>query len=269
MINTAAGVDYMADKAQKIDIKKLITYFLKRLWIIILCAGIGFAGMYYYTAYYQRDTYTASATLYVLNGNPNLVNYQYTNSNDLNSAVQLLDTYMVVVRSSKVLNVVAERLAADYPGISADYISGTLYMGSVSDTGVLEVNCITGNPKLSADICNAVVDVAPAEIIRVVNAGSIEVIDYAEIPKVADTRSPTKRGTLGALAGAALAGTVLMLLFVMNHKVTDMDSISDSASATITTARKISITCVARKRRTVSTSVVQRWIRSPVWALAW
>ena len=48
-----------------------------------------------------------------------------------------------------------------------------------------------------------------------------------------------------------------------------MRDISHSASTTMITVRKISITWEARKRRTVSTSVVQRWIRSPVWAFTW
>lgn len=220
--------DNSMGNAQKIDIKKLAAFLLKRCWIIILCAVIGFTGLYCYTKYYQKDTYTAYATMYVLNGNPNLVNYQYANANDLNSAVQLLDTYMVVVRSSKVMNVVAERLMKDYPGIYADYISSTLSMGSVSDTGVMRINSTTPNAQLSADICNAVVDVAPAEIIRVVNAGSIEVIDYAEKPEFPDSRSPRSRGILGALAGGAAAAALLVLIFLMNHKVSDVESIADN-----------------------------------------
>ena len=217
----------MENSYQKIDIKKLFAYLLKHLWIIVLCAGIGFGWQYIDTKYYKKDTYTASATMYVLNGNPNLVNYQYTNVSDLNSAVVLLDTYMVVVRSNKVMDVVAERLQNDYPGIYADYISSTLSMGSVSETGVLQINCCTHNAQLSADICNAVVDVAPAEIIRVVNAGSIEVIDYADKPLYPDSRSPMRRGITGALIGSALSTALLILLFILNHKVTDIESLAE------------------------------------------
>lgn len=218
----------MGDRSRKIDLKKLFFFVLKRIWLLIICAGIGFAGMYCYTRYYLRDTYTAYATMYVRNGNPNLVNYQYANSSDLNSAVQLLDTYMVVVRSSKVMDVVAERLNKNYPGITTGFISSTLSMGSVADTGVLRVNCVTGNAQLSADICNAVVDVAPAEIIRVVTAGSIEVIDYAETPSWPDNRNPMKKGMLGALAGAALAGAFLILLFLLNNKIGEEDELTDA-----------------------------------------
>lgn len=218
----------MGDRSRKIDLKKLFFFVLKRIWLLIICAGIGFAGMYCYTRYYLRDTYTAYATMYVRSGNPNLVNYQYANSSDLTTAVQLLDTYMVVVRSSKVMDVVAERLNKNYPGITTGFISSTLSMGSVADTGVLRINCVTGNAQLSADICNAVVDVAPAEIIRVVTAGSIEVIDYAETPSWPDNRNPMKKGMLGALAGAALAAAFLILLFLLNNKIGEEDELTDA-----------------------------------------
>lgn len=226
----------MNDSASKINLKKLFFYILKHIWILIICAIIGFGGMYYYTQYYKTDTYTAYATMYVINGNPNLVNYQYTNANDLNSAVQLLDTYMVVVRSSKVMDVVAERLSEQYPGISANYISSTLSMGSVSQTGVLRINCVTGNAQLSADICNAVVDVAPAEIIRVVNAGNIEVIDYAVPPKKPDDRAPRKKGIMGALAGALLAAGIMVFLFVINHKVTEEEELTEAYTPPVLSA---------------------------------
>ena len=228
----------MESNSQKIDIKKLFIYLLKRVWIIIICAGIGFAGMYCYTEYFKRDTYTAHATMYVINANPNLVNYQYANAADLTSAVQLLDTYMVVVRSNKVMDVVAERLNSKYPGIPAGYISNTLSMGSVSQTGVMQIISITTNAQLSADICNAVVDVAPAEIIRVVNAGSIEVIDYAEAPSMPDQRNSVQKGLFGALAAGALVGGILIFLFVTNHKVTDMDSLSDNYTPPVLAAIK-------------------------------
>ncbi len=217
----------MESGAKRIDLKKLFFYLLKRCWLIIICAAIGFAGLYWYTAYKQRDTYTASATVYVLNGNPNLVNYQYANVNDLNSAVALLDTYTVVIKSTKVMSAVTERLVADYPGIFPDFIASTLSMGSVSDTGVMKIMSTTTKAKLSADICNAVVDVAPAEIIRVVNAGNIEVIDYAEPPEEPDPRSPMKRGMIGAVAGGAIAALLLALLFLLNRKVTDADSLTE------------------------------------------
>ena len=226
-VSWALGSDIMGNKAAQIDLLKLALYILKRAWLVVICALIGYTGMYWYTNNRLPDTYTASGTMYVYNANPNLVNYQYASTSDLNSAVRLLDTYTVVVKSKKVLDVVAERLLVDYPNITPEYIGGTLSMRSVSETGVMKIMSTTTNAKLSADICNAVVDVAPAEIIRVVNAGNIEIIDYADPPEFADARSPMKQGLIGAMAGAVLAAALLALLFLMNRKVTDAESLTE------------------------------------------
>ena len=218
----------MNNKTVRIDLVKLLLYILKRAWLLILCAVIGAGFMYWRASYRRIDTYTAYGTMYVYNANPNLVNYGYTNSTDLSSAVMLMDTYMVVIRSNKVLDVVVERLLPDYPTITAQAIAASLSMGSVSETGVLMVRCTTENPQKSADICNAVLDVAPGEIIRVVSAGNIEIIDYATPPLAPDGRSVIRKAAIGAVVGVVAASVVLTFLFLLNQKVDNAKELTDN-----------------------------------------
>lgn len=225
MLNT--DMADMNKRTSRIDLVKLLKYMIKNWWLFILCAAIGFGYMYWRSSQNKVSTYTASGTMYIYNNNPNLVNYGYASASDINSAVRLLDTYMVVVRSNKVLDVVAERLSKDYPGITPEYISGTLSMGSVSETGVVRVSCRTDQPQKSADICNAVMDVAPAEIIRVVSAGSIEIIDYATMPTRPDGRSYMRDYITGVLGGAVVAAGILLILFLLNHKVHDTQELKE------------------------------------------
>ena len=81
---------------------------------------------------------------------------------------------------------------------------------------------------MSADICNAVLDVAPDEIIRVVSAGSVKVVDYATAPLSPDYRNPMRRAMTGALAGAAAGIALLALLFLLNSKVADTKDLTQS-----------------------------------------
>ena len=218
----------MQNRTSRIDLVKLLLFVLKYVWVVILCAAVGFAGMYWYRSSRAVETFTASGTMYVYNGNPNLVNYGYTSSGDISSAVRLIDTYTVVVKSDKVMDVVAERLTPQYPEITPGYIRGTISMSSVSETGVVRVTCRTRDPQMSADICNTVIDVAPAEIIRVVSAGSIEVVDYATVPTRADGMNLTSMAMTGALGGAVLAAAVLALIFLLNRKITDTKEINEN-----------------------------------------
>lgn len=218
----------MDRKTVRIDLIKLTMYVLKRCWLLILCAALGFGAMYIHTTRFTPDTYTASGTMYVNNGNPNMEQYQYTNSSDLDSAVKLIDTYLIVVKSEKVMRSVVERLSTDYPGINAGYISSTLSMASVSETGVASVRSTTNDPKMSRDIVNAVLEAAPEEIIRVVGAGNIEIVDYAVAPIFPDSKSILKKSLLGGMTGSFLAGIFLLIMFMMNQRVVDAKDLVDN-----------------------------------------
>lgn len=218
----------MEKRSINIDLIKLLRFILKRSWVVVLCAELGFGLLYMYTTRFIPDTYTATGTMYVNNGSPNIENYQYTNTNDLDTAVQLIDTYRIVVKSSKVMGAVTQRLRLTYPSITEDYISSTLSLGSISETGVVSVSSRTINAELSADIVNAVLEVVPAEIIRVVGAGKIEIIDYATVSMYPDSRNGVKRGLLGAVAGMSVAAFVLLLLFMMNRRIADAEELTDN-----------------------------------------
>ena len=46
----------MENKVFRIDLVKLILYVLKRIWVLILCASIGFGIRYWQTVYRMPDT---------------------------------------------------------------------------------------------------------------------------------------------------------------------------------------------------------------------
>ena len=230
-----------------IDLAKLAVYILKRCWLIIICAAIGFSVMYY-RASKAPDTYTASGTMFVTNSNPNLVNYGYTSTSDISSAVQLVNIYSEVVKSETVMQRVLEYaietkdekgtekdvlLSQKYPGITTDYVRSVISMNSVHETPMVRVACTTQNPVLSADICNSVLQVAPAAIKDVVTAGEAKAQDYATVPMFANARSDRKSGLIGALAGAVVAGALLIIFFLMNRKVEKPGEITDNYTPSI------------------------------------
>lgn len=232
----------MNKQSGSIDLARLAVYILKRIWLVIICAAIGF-GFMYWRASKAIDTYTASGTMFVTNSNPNLVNYGYTSTSDISSAVQLVNIYSEVVKSETVMQKVLEYaiepvgengnendllLSQKYPGLSTEYIRSVISMNSVHETPMVQVRCTTPYPELSADICNSVLQVAPAAIKDVVSAGEAKAQDFATVPMFANPRSDRKQGLIGALAGAVLACALLTLLFLMNHRVEKPGEITDN-----------------------------------------
>lgn len=220
------------NRTMSIDFIKLAKFILTRLWIVLLCAAIGAAAMFAYSSKTTRVSYTASATMYVVSNNPNLVNYQYTSASDIDNAVRLIDTYSVVMKSDRVLDVVSERLSRR---MSNAAIASTLSMTSVSKTGVVRISCTTGEPELSIEICNTVADVALAEIQRVVGAGEANVIDYAKGTSTIG-RNRTKKMLTGALAGGALALALLALVFLLDGRIDDAPTVEAMTDAPLLAA---------------------------------
>ena len=97
----------MNKQGGSIDLARLAVFILKRCWLVILCAAIGFGFMFWRSSK-APDTYTASGTMFVTNSNPNLVNYGYTSTSDINSAVSLVNIYSEVVKSETVMQRVLE-----------------------------------------------------------------------------------------------------------------------------------------------------------------
>ena len=198
----------------EVNFGKLSQIIFRKIWLIIIVACITGAAVYVYLNN-QPDTYTAYATMYVYTNDPNQINYQYASQSDLNTASRLAETYMVVIKSNKVMEAVCERLG---PGYSAEIVADTINVETVSDTEVMRIASTTGNPELSKNICNAVAEFAPPEIIRVVNAGSVEVIDYATTP-LPNEKGLVIKVILGGGLGVMLVCVILFLFFLFDSRI--------------------------------------------------
>lgn len=224
----------MNKKSNQIDLVKLLFYILKRLWLVVLCAEIGFGVCYTYLTQELPDTFTAYGTMYVSSNSPDMYDAQSTYSGDLTSASQLIKTLLVVVKRDTVMAKVTDSISADHPEVTAAFVSESLSMESVSDTGVVAVKSTTEEAQLSADIVNAVMEIAPKEIIHVVGLGNVEIMDYAAVPVLPNDRNAVlKAFQYGALAGAVLAIVLLSLLYVLNQRITDVQEIKDSYDSPI------------------------------------
>ena len=214
-------------KTAKIDLVKLLSYILKRAWIIVLCAELGF-GLLYLNTTRTSDTYTTRGTLYISNGNymtDEDGNYltgpkQYVSSSDLEAGESLVNNYLSIITNNRVISGVVDILRWDYPDITAQFVKSALTVEPVARTGLIVVKGVTSDPEFSADLVNAVLEVSAERIVEVVG-GDVEIVDQAAVRWYPDNKNALKQGILGGLAGAVAAVAILFFLFLLNSKVTD------------------------------------------------
>ena len=219
----------MKKNKNQIDLVKMLLYIVRNVWLVVLCAEIGFGAFYMYVTRRLPETYTAAGTMYVSSYNPNMIDEEYMKSGDLSSSSQLIKTLMVIIKRDSVMKKVTDRVSETHPGISLETVSSSLSMESVSDTGVVAVISTTQEAQLSADIVNAVMESAPDEIARVVGVGNVDIMDYAVVPVLPnDRKSVLISFQYGAAAGAALAAALLAILYVLNQKITNINDLKNN-----------------------------------------
>jgi capsular polysaccharide biosynthesis protein len=197
----------------EIDLLRLIKSLLKRWWFIGLLTLVFTVTVFVYTDRYITPLYTAYTTVYI----QNTADYQgYISSGDLLSSQQLANTFRVLLRSNKVMELVAEQVDLGY---SPAYLSSMVSAVSVNNTEVMRVSVTNENAQHAQAIANAVGEVASREITSFFNAGKVVVVDTAALPAVPsypDTRTNTMTG---ALLGFLLACAIIILKELLDTRI--------------------------------------------------
>lgn len=201
----------------EIDLKRLLFVLWQRAWIIclvgVLCAVMAFG----YAWFFITPTYSASTQLYV---NNNYVDSPGFSSSQLMAAQDLAETYMVILESRNVLDVVAQKTDLGY---TYGQLKSMVSAASVNETEVFEVRVVGADYKHVALIANAIAEVLPDKIAAVVEGSSVRVVDYAvENPNPVGP-SYQRYLLLGAAVGILLSAGVAVISDILDTTINSED----------------------------------------------
>lgn len=189
---------------------------LKRWWLFVICAIIGGLLAFCYTGFLVTPVYDSVGTLIVNNSQTNTSGTM--DQSDIFTSQQLVETYAVVLGSDRYLNIVADEVNLGY---TAQQIKGMLSISGVNNTEVMRVIVRNTNPEHAALIAQAVLDNAKEEIIRVVEVGSVKVIDNASIPQFPSSPNVPRSVLLGILLGIIVAAVIVFVGEMLDNTVKD------------------------------------------------
>lgn len=208
----------------QIDLKRVLFALLHNAWIAIIVAMIFAMAATGYAWFFISPTYSASTQLYV---NNNYVDSPGYSSAQLGAAQQLAETYMVILESRNVLDVVAEKTQLGY---SYGALKSMISASSVNETEVFEVRVISGNYKHAAIIANAIAEILPEKITAVVEGSSVRVVDYAVENPTPMGPSYRKYFVTGLLIGALLSVAVIVVIDVADTTISSVEYLGQAYS---------------------------------------
>lgn len=183
----------------------------KRIIFIVLATVLGGTLLGYGKYRSNRVIYRSQVSMYVYSD----PSYRYeTNINVSNSefaaAKNLVKSYMMVLTSNNVLSKVINQLGLQTTEAS---LASRISSSAIADTSIFYIYVTSTDPYVSMEVANALADIAPDEIARVVKSGGIEVIDHATLPTAPFATANIPKYTIfGAGVGFALS-LALSLLF--------------------------------------------------------
>ncbi len=179
-----------------IDLRKIFYMMRTKVVFIILFTLLGGIIAGCFTHFFIDPTYSATVKMYVYSNTDRISSDTSITQNEITASKELVNTYIYVLESNTVLNKVADDLDLN---LSASELKHMVNASLVEDTQAFQVTVNTKDKNLSAQIANSIAKVAPEEIVRVVKAGGVEIIDYATVPSSPSSPNLKKNILVGAL----------------------------------------------------------------------
>ena len=200
-----------------IDLLDLGRALLRKWWAIALCLVIGAAAAFGGTKLLITPQYTATSMIYILSESTSI-----TSLADIQIGDSLAQDFMIIGKSRPVVEKVIKRLDLD---ASYEAVSKTITFENPTDSHILKISVTNPEPKLAADISNAVAEVTRAQIADVMGTDEPNTLEEAIVPVSPSSPNTMKNTMLGALLGAVLAAGLIIVLYLMDDTIKDEDDV--------------------------------------------
>ncbi|MDD6468088.1 MAG: Wzz/FepE/Etk N-terminal domain-containing protein [Erysipelotrichaceae bacterium] len=194
-----------------IDLLELAQTLLRKAWIILLIGFICGAAGYLYSTFIATPLYNASAMMIVNSGERD-----YVTQDQLNSAKTLAKAYNVIITSDTVMDQVISNLRMKD---TYDETVHNIEVTSVDDTQIIKISVTATDPQIALRVCREITNVAPEVIVRIVKAGSVELVSKASTSGNPVSPRIGRNTALGFLLGVVLTSGVVVIITLTDNKV--------------------------------------------------
>lgn len=205
---------------ETISLQELFTTLKKRLGLIIILTilAVIIAGVVSYTV--LTPIYQTSTQILVNQEQTEAT--QLTNQN-IQTDLQLINTYSVIIKSPAILDQVAQQLDL---GLTTDQLNSKITVSNAENSQVVNVSVEDADPAIAVDIANTTADVFQAEIIDLMNVDNVSILSPAVLKP---NPTPVKPNPMLNMAIAAVIGLMLGvgIAFLLEYLDTTIKSDQD------------------------------------------
>jgi len=201
-----------------INIKRLVGYLIRKIWIVVIVAVIFALGAGYYSSNYIKPYYVSSSKIIILNK-------QITESSsmtDIQVGSVLTQDYMVLIKSRPVLEKVISMINLD---MSVDSLAKLITVSTLDDTRILGIAAKYGDPKTAQLLVDTVAKVSSQSIIKIMGIDNVNIVEEGNYPTAPAGPNVNRNIRLAAGIGGFLAMLILCVIYLLNDTIKSTEDI--------------------------------------------
>ncbi|MGX7328542.1 YveK family protein [Enterococcus bulliens] len=209
--------------------KQLLTVFGKHIKLIIIFGLLGIAVSAILTFFVITPKYSSQAQLVVT-----LPQTENTNVNDVNSNLQMINTYKDFIVSDLVLNQVEDRLKSDYKmKMNPEEIKASVSVSQNQNSQMFSIIAKSKSANEAAKIANTVANIFKENAKDVLNVDRITIISSATTDTTPVSPNNKLFITLGLLIGLLLGLGLSIVVELMDRTVKDSQFVVEELGFTV------------------------------------
>ncbi|MFC5531533.1 YveK family protein [Cohnella yongneupensis] len=202
-------------KAEEMEFKDVLKILMKRFWIIAIVTIVITLSSAAYTLYMITPIYEAQTDLLVNHSSADSSVTTVRTSEEIDSSIKVIDTYRIVIKSPRILDLVVQKLDGTY---TTDDLMNKVKVSPIDKSQVISI--VVNDPKEAnaVKISNALATTFQEEIVKIMKVDNVQVLAPA---KSSANPVPVSPSLTMNVAIAMLLGIVVSAGIVLAYEAFD------------------------------------------------
>lgn len=209
---------------EEINIKELLSYFISKIYLIIIIVLVFAANGYLYFAHIQTPKYHSSTTIILVSEKED------TNTSNISLNQQLVSTYSEIVKNRSVLNKVINKLDLN---MTVKELAEKITVTSVDKTEIIKIEVSDSDNVLARDIASEITNTFITEVNDIFKLQNVTILSEAQVEKQPYNVSLVKQVTLSSIFGLFISLVILFLIYYFDTSVKSVEAIEEKAKLTV------------------------------------
>lgn len=202
----------------ELDGKEIFMVLLHKWWLILLAGLLGALLCGLFSKFVLQPVYTSTTKVYVITHDDGT---KMTLS-DLQTGTQLTKDYMVLVKSTPVLNQVISQLNLQ---MTAEELAKMIEVRTPQDTRILEI--IVKNPvaETAKALADSIAKVSSEHMVNVMEMKKVNIVEEGNFPERPSGPNVGKLTILGGIGGLLLLSVIIIVAYIFNDTIKSTEDI--------------------------------------------